>query len=108
MNLLTTKQLGFAPVISTRRLEALLRRDRKDFERIASHAGRYYEPFDRQRAGSSKWRHIDNPTQEIKDLQSNIYRAIFAAYAFPPNIVGGIHGRSIKDNMKEHVGQPCW
>lgn len=106
MNLLTTKQLGFAPVISTRRLEALLRRDRKDVERIASHAGRYYEPFDRQRGGSSKWRHIDNPTQEIKDLQSNIYRAIFAAYAFPSNIVGGIHGRSIKDNMKEHVGQP--
>lgn len=106
MNLLATKRLSFAPVISTRRLEALLHRDRKDIERIASHAGRYYEPFDRQRSGSSKWRHIDNPTKEIKDLQSNIYRAILATYSFRTNIVGGIPRRSIKDNMREHVGQP--
>jgi len=106
MNLLTTKRLPFAPVISTRRLEALLHRDRKDIDRIASHAGRYYEPFDRQRAGSCKWRHIDNPNHELKELQSNIYRAILATYSFRPNIIGGIPRRSIKNNMNEHVGQP--
>jgi hypothetical protein len=106
MNLLTTKQLPFAPVISRRRLEALLHRDHKDIERIASHAGRYYEPFDRQRMGSTKWRHIDNPMQELKGLQSNIYRAILATYSFRANIIGGIPRRSIKDNMNGHVGQP--
>ncbi|MGH7488659.1 MAG: reverse transcriptase family protein, partial [bacterium] len=106
MNAVTTKRLPFAPVVSTRRLEALLHRDRKDIERIASHAGRYYKPFDLQRPGSTKWRHIDNPTEELTKLQANIYRAIFATYDFPSNIVGGIHGRSIKDNMSEHLGQP--
>lgn len=105
MNALTTKRLPFAPVVSTRRLEALLHRDRNDIERIASHAGRYYKPFDLQRAGSTKWRHIDNPTEELSKLQANIYRAIFATYDFPTNIVGGIHGRSIKHNMEEHLGQ---
>jgi hypothetical protein len=106
MNVLTTKRLPFAPVVSTRRLEALLHRSRKDVERIASHAGRYYKPFDLRRPGSTKWRHIDNPTEELSKLQANIYRAIFATYDFPTNIVGGIHGRSIKDNMGEHLGQP--
>src|SRR3954452_22557202 len=105
MNVITTKRLPFAPVVSTRRLEALLHRSRKDFERIASHAGRYYKPFDLQRLGSTKWRHIDNPTDELTKLQANIYRAIFATYDFPANVVGGIHGRSIKDNMAEHLGQ---
>lgn len=106
MNILTTKRLPFAPVMSTRRLEALLRRDRKDIERIATHAGRYYDPFDTQRAGSTKWRHIDNPQPVLKELQSSIYHAILATYSFRPNIFGGIPRRSIKDNMDEHLGQP--
>jgi RNA-directed DNA polymerase len=106
MNLLQTKELPFAPVVSMKRLSALLHRDRKDIERIASHAGRYYEPFDRHRPGSSKWRHIDNPVGELKDLQSSIYRAIFATYSFPLNVIGGIPGRSTKHNMNEHLGRP--
>jgi hypothetical protein len=105
MNVLTTKHLPFAPIVSTRRLEALLRRDRKDIERIAGHAGRYYKPFDLQRPGSLKWRHIDNPTDELSKLQKNIYRAIFATYDFPANIVGGVQDRSIKHNMREHLAQ---
>jgi len=106
MNVLTTRRLSFAPVISTRRLEALLRRDRDDIARIAAHAGRYYKPFDQQRTGSTKWRHIDNPTPALKELQSGIYRAILATYSFRPNIFGGIPERSIKDNMREHLAQP--
>ncbi len=106
MNVAQTKRLPFAPVVSTRRLEALLHRNRKDVDRIASHAGRYYKPFDLQRSGSTKWRHIYNPTEDLSSLQASIYRAIFATYDFPTNIVGGIHGRSIKENMKAHLRQP--
>lgn len=105
MNVSVTKRLPFASIVSMRRLEALLHRNRQDIERIAGHAGRYYEPFDRQRDRSSKWRHIDNPTQEIKDLQRRIYRAVFATYTFPDNVIGGIQGRSIRNNMSEHVDE---
>ena len=101
-----TKRLPFAPVVSIRRMSALLQRSREDLERIAGHAGRYYDPFDRQRRDGGKWRHIDNPMGELKTIQSRIYRAVLATYEFPPNVMGGLRGRSIKDNMRPHLGQP--
>lgn len=100
-----TKRLPFAPLVSKRRLEILLRCDRKRLIEIAEHSGRYYKPFDVRRDSSGKWRHIDNPTDILKDLQSRIYRAILADFAFLPNVVGGIPGRSIRQNVEPHIGQ---
>jgi len=105
MKLYQTKTISFAPLVSKRRMEVLLRCDRKIIEQIADRAGRYYEPFDMRR-GADKWRHIDNPNDALKALQSRIYRAILADYKFPPNVVGGIPGRSILDNVRQHVSQP--
>lgn len=105
MRIHQTKSIGFAPLVSKRRMEILLRCDRNITEQIADRAGRYYEPFDMRR-GADKWRHIDNPNNALKGLQSRIYRAILADYEFPPNVVGGIPGRSLLDNVRLHVGQP--
>lgn len=102
----TTKRLPFEPLVSLRRLEFLLRRDRSDLKRVAGHAGRYYDPFDILSSDRAKWRHIDNPFGELKTLQSRIYRAILADYTFPANVVGGIPGRSILDNVTPHLSQP--
>lgn len=99
-----TKKLPWKPVVSTRQLEFLLGRTREDLHRIASRAGRYYTPFDILPVGATKWRHIDNPTDELKTLQSRIYRAILVHFEFPSNVVGGIPGRSILDNVIPHLG----
>lgn len=100
-----TKSIPFAPLVSKRRMEVLLRCDRKILEQIAQHAGKHYKPFDMRR-GSGKWRHIDNPSEALKGLQSRIYRAILADYEFLPNVIGGIPGRSIRDNVMPHLRQP--
>ncbi len=105
MKLYQTKSIPFAPLVSTRRMEVLLRCDRKILKQIANRVGKHYKPFDIRR-GSGKWRHIDNPSDALKGLQSRIYRAILADYEFLPNVIGGIPGRSIRDNVIPHLRQP--
>jgi len=90
---------------SLRRLEELLGRERSDILRIAESAGRYYKPFDRRKErGKGPWRHIDNPTGELRHLQSRIQRRILANYPFPEKMVGGVRRRSVVDAAKTHVG----
>ena len=101
-----TKTFPFEPLVSMRRLESLLRWDRSDIRCVAARAGSYYEPFDRRRHVDDKWRHIDNPTKALKELQSRIYRAILQTLPFGENIVGGIKGRSTRDNAAAHVNAP--
>ena len=102
-----TKKLPWSPVVSIRKLEFLLGRTREDLRRVASRASQYYDPFDILPHGTKTWRHIDNPSKELKTLQSRIYRAILANYEFPSNVVGGIPGRSILDNVTPHLGTKC-
>lgn len=99
-----TKEFSFEPVVSMRRLESLLRWNRSDIRRVAARAGWYYEPFDRRRHPGDKWRHIDNPTGELKEIQSRLHRAILQTLPFDDNVVGGIKGRSTRDNANVHVG----
>src|SRR5438128_2033206 len=105
MRITGTKEFGFAPFVSMRRLEFLLRDDRKHLRRLAAEAGRYYRPFDRRKDIFDKWRHIDRPTGELKDLQSRLYHAILATIPFTSHIVGGIKGRSNRDNSVGHLRQ---
>ena len=93
-------------LVSMRRLEELLGRNRADLQRIASHAGRYYCPFDEQVVEGGKWRHIDNPTKELKELQRRILRTILEQVPFPDTVLGGIRGASVKRNAEYHARQP--
>jgi len=76
---------------------------------LASTAGAYYDPFDRlQKKGSTKkWRHIDNPTGDIKKIQKLINKRILnkALLSLPEEMIGGVKGKSTKDNAKKHLGQ---
>ena len=96
------------PLVSMRQLEYLLGRDRKHLRRIAAHAGRYYKAFDRRRErGIGKWRHIDNPTDELKRLQSRINRKILAKVALPATMLGGAKGGTIERNARPHCNTPA-
>ena len=56
-----------------RHLERLLVCDRKKLIEISERAGSFYEPFDRQKFGTEKWRHIDNPTDRLKIQTQSIH-----------------------------------
>lgn len=78
-----------------------------DLKTMAAHAGGFYEPFDRRkRQGEGKWRHIDNPKKELKQIQRRIQRRILRRFTFPETVLGGVRKRSISDNAHFHVGQP--
>ena len=93
-------------IVSIRHLERILGRNRNDIRRLAAIAGRFYEPFDRQRIGDKKWRHIDNPKGEVKELQTRIYKRLLRDVALPSTVLGGVPGKSIRDNASVHVGKP--
>lgn len=93
------------PIVSMRHLEALLGFDRKELKEVAARAGSYYRPFDRKKKGRDKWRHIDNPTDPLKDIQRQIHRRILSNFPFPEYLSGGIPGRSIVDHARPHVGR---
>ncbi|MGH7228402.1 MAG: reverse transcriptase family protein [Nitrospiraceae bacterium] len=94
------------PLVSFGKLEQILGRDRVSLRRFAGHAGRYYRPFDRRRqSGTGKWRHIDNPTDELKELQRRIEVRILNRLLLPETMMGAVNGRSIRGNAGCHLGQ---
>jgi RNA-directed DNA polymerase len=83
----------------------LLERKASDLRRIASHAARYYHPFDIRRSGSD-WRHIDNPVEELREIQRRLYRRVFRDLEFGPHVMGFVPGRSIAQNARPHLRKP--
>lgn len=94
------------PLVSIRKLEQLLGRDRSDILRIAGSVGRHYEPFDKKKPNSNKWRHLDNPKEELKHIQKQILRNILSPLYLPETMFGGVPGCKIADNAAVHVGAP--
>jgi retron-type reverse transcriptase len=101
------------PINSLSRLGDLLGVPPNDIKQLANVAGRYYKPFDIYKGtradGSIKWRHIDNPLPELKDLQTLIYRKLLKPLApeLPAYLTGGMPKRSIIDNASFHIAQPA-
>ncbi len=95
------------PILSFRYLQSLIGFKEKDLKRIADKVGRYYKPFDSRKIGAtkSKWRHIDNPTDTLKKIQSRLQSRLLNKYVFPDTIFGGVRGGSPIKNAKVHVGQ---
>jgi retron-type reverse transcriptase len=94
------------PLVSIRKLEHLLGFDRTSLDRLSSQSGRYYSSFDmRPRNSDKKWRHIDNPTGELREIQRRIYKNILKKFIFPDSMIGGVTGGSIIKNATYHIGQ---
>lgn len=96
------------PLVSWRKIEDLLEFDRRSLVLLAEQAGRYYKPFDRRKlSGQGKWRHIDNPQDDLKAIQKRIQQRLLLHLSFPDTIVGGIRKRSTIDHAKFHLRKPC-
>lgn len=96
-------------LISLKRLEFILHTSREELKKIANSVGSYYQPYDLHKKHTIKWRHIDNPDGELKKLQKIINKSIFKQFIslLPERMTGGITGKSIIDNAKNHVGKEC-
>jgi RNA-directed DNA polymerase len=92
------------------RLERLLGVERQYLRDLASRAGGCYSPFpkaDRQRpfarkAKTAKRRIIDNPSSELKIVQSLIANRLLKPLTLPEDVCGGIKGKSVLDNVRLH------
>jgi RNA-directed DNA polymerase len=79
----------------------------KQLVKIAKTSNNFYKPFDLKKRFSQKWRHIDNPTLELKEIQKRINKLILRDFILrlPPNMTGGVQNKTILDNARVHVNQ---
>lgn len=84
-----------------------LRMGVKQIVNVAKSSTEFYKPFDLRKRFSKKWRHIDNPTKELKEIQKRINKSLLRQIMLqlPPNIIGGIENKTIIDNARVHIGQ---
>src|ERR1700680_588070 len=81
---------------------------------LSAHAGGYYKPFPKQAkvrpfahdVTPHKKRLIDNPTGLLKVVQSRIEGRLLARLAIPEHLLGGVRGKTIKENAALHFGAP--
>lgn len=100
---------------SFRYLTVLLGFSREQLIDLSSHAGGYYEPFIKKQkirpfarhVQPDKRRLIDNPTGLLKLIQSRIEDRLLARLAVPEHLLGGVRGKTVKENAALHFGAPC-
>ena len=102
---------NYLKILSVNQLARLLNLDKNVLLTITETATSRYDSFDRfkktEKDGTERWRHIDNPTLELKEVQDRITRAILKPLAkkLPLYLVGGMPGRSVLKNAYPHIGQ---
>jgi len=97
---------------SLSRLERILGLDRGYIRALAAVAGRYYSPFTKPNksrpferiAKPRKLRVIDNPSEELKAVQSLITERLLKQVELPEHVCGGVKGKSVLDNVALHSG----
>ena len=79
----------------------------KQLVKIAKSSNKFYRPFDLKKRFSKKWRHIDNPISDLKEIQERINKLILRDFILqlPSNIIGGVKNKTILDNARVHVNQ---
>ena len=104
------KEAASLDLYSLHYLEALLGHSRSELRDLAEHGVRYYAPFPHQRkerpfarsVKSTKRRWIDNPIGPLKAIQSRIEQRVLNRVILPEHLLGGVRGKTIKDNAKRH------
>lgn len=97
---------------SVRHLEGLLGHTSVELESLTRQAVRFYRPFPLKREprpfsrtpASPKRRWIDNPIDPLKAIQSRTEERILKRVTLPDHLLGGVKGKSIRDNARRHLG----
>ena len=81
-----------------------LRQPLARLQSLAARAERCYNEFTQERRG--KKRLIDNPNDELKEVQSSIRDILLVSIPLSEIVHGCVKGRSAQTNAHEHVRQP--
>lgn len=91
-------------LVSLKRLEDVLGRERADLRALARDARLHYRPFHlRDTLGEKKPRHIDNPLYDLKSVQRGIARHILSGWRAPHGMFGAIPHRTLLQNAQVHA-----
>ena len=90
-------------IVSLRSVARKLGVSTSDLRELASRAAGYYREFAIKTG--SKVRMIDNPTGDLKLIQSRLYRRALRDLSLPPWLHGGVRGCSPLTNATAHVGR---
>jgi RNA-directed DNA polymerase len=99
-----------APILSMRQLAWTIRVPIEQLKALADSIQRdprkHYKHFSIE-IGKDKYRHIDQPTAELKRVQRRLLRHVLAPMGFGDAAHGGISGRSPRSNAEVHQGKRC-
>lgn len=97
---------GLGPLLSRRYVASLLGEKPEALIVLAERAETLYSPFSQaKRNDPTKTRQIDNPQNPLKSLQRRIKTRLLDRVPLPPFVVGGVPGRSARQNSALHVGR---
>ncbi len=110
----SASKLAALDLYSFRYLVVILGVPRRELIDLAAHAGRFYSPFPKgdkprpfaRKIKPRKRRLIDNPTGFLKLIQSRIETRLLKRLVLPEHLLGGIVGKTIKQNARLHFDAP--
>lgn len=94
---------------SLNKLAAMLGLPRDYLEDLAKRVPELYHPYSKPKRNGSGTRIIDNPTEELKNVQKRIEQRLIRPLVanLPEYMHGGRRGKSVTSNALPHVGSPC-
>lgn len=100
---------------SLRHLIVILGVSKEEVFDLTLRAGGFYQPFPKRtkpkpfprKPKPQKNRLIDNPTGFLKQMQSRIEERLLKRLLLPEHLLGGIPGKTIRQNAALHFGAPC-
>jgi RNA-directed DNA polymerase len=99
-----------APILSMRQLAWTIRVPIEQLKALADSIQRdprqHYDHFSIE-IGKDKYRQIDHPKAELKNVQRRLLHHVLVPMGFGEAAHGGISGRSPTSNAKVHQGQRC-
>jgi RNA-directed DNA polymerase len=98
---------------SLRQLEFKLGIERTELRKLVAEIQNHYKPFPQQKKrkpfqqpapeGQKKPRFIDNPSEELKNVQRRINVILLKPLLFPEYLHGSVRGKTIKTNATVHL-----
>lgn len=95
------------PLLSIGHAANLLRRPWETVLELSERAGAAYQSFDMRAEGKQKWRHIDNPNDELKKVQRALVGKVLARINLPEGMFGAAAGGSVIDHARVHANASC-
>jgi RNA-directed DNA polymerase len=98
--------IGARPILTERHLAVRLGVPLQELHSLSYSSKNHYRILRRQKK-SGKLRIIHSPHGRLRLVQDRIRKALFASIRLPAGMLGGVRGRSTRDNARLHTGQEC-